>query len=195
MEAAMRYELAPFALPEGYAEGVLPLVDVKRHCAIEADETEFDVELAAYRDAGVDMVEKYTGLILAPRTGMVWRAEALPSRVRLGVKPVTTVMAFTYLDSAGDAQTGDHTTLRIVHGNEVVLKAGESWPSDMAAGVALTFSAGLAASERPAALVQAARMFTAHLFAHREAVITGTISGEIPLGVRVLCDLHRAVVI
>lgn len=193
----MMFELAPFGLPDGYAESILSLADVKQHLRVDGDDE--DDLIGAFRDAAVDAVEKYTGLILGPRTGahaLVWRAERLCPPVRLGVRPVTSLVAFRYLDRAGDQQPGDVATLRIGTGSEVVLKGGASWPSDLAAGVEIEFEAGLPAGKVPASLVQAARMFTAHLYLNREAVAaTGNVGGELPLGFRSLCSAYRQVVI
>lgn len=188
------YALDPFSLPAGYGEAILPLADVKRHVAVEDGETEFDEELAAYRDAAVLMVENYTGLVLGPRTGMVWRAERLPSRLRLGVRPVTALTEFTFLDGEGEEQEVDVDTLRIGAGGEVLLKAGQSWPSGMGEGLQITFNAGLPANGAPQDLVNEARRFAAFLFENRESVITGTISAEIPLGFRHVCAAYRPVI-
>lgn len=191
------FELAPFGLPDGYGESILSLEAAKSHLRVDGDGE--DDLIAAFRDAAVDVVEKYTGLILAPRVGgnaLVWRAERLCAPVRLGVRPVTAITGFAYLDSEGGEHDGDPSTLRIVPGGEVLLKGGTSWPSDLDHGIAITFEAGLSAGQVPPSLVQAIRMFTAHLYLNREAVAaTGTIGGEIPLGFRALCSAYRPPVI
>lgn len=190
------YELAPFALPAGYGEAILSLADVKAHLSIEATETEFDDLVAAFRDAAVQMVEHYTGLILAPRVGMVWTAEAMPPRLRIGVRPVTAITAFSYLDGDGAEQAVNVEALRIGLRSEVLLKAGQSWPSGLGSGLAITFNAGLADGEAPPVLLQAARMFAAHLFANRETVVaSGSIGGEVPFGFRQLCSPYRPVLL
>src|SRR5687768_9744984 len=106
------YVLEPFALPDGYGELVLPLAEAKAHLSIEASETEFDMEVGVLRDAAVDMVERYCSVILAPRTGMVWVSEGVPSKLRIGVQPVTSVTAMTYLDASNVERTVDASTLR-----------------------------------------------------------------------------------
>lgn len=190
------FELAPFDLPEGYGDEILPLAEAKAHLSIEASETEFDDLVGALRDSAVDMVERYCGVYLASRTGVVWKAECLPARVRLGVRPVTSIDEGAYLDSDGAEQAWDVTTLRLGLRDEVVLKAGESWPSGMDGGIALTFTAGYTDANRPKALVAAVKMFLAHLFANREAVgASGAIGGEIPLGFKALCGAYRIPVI
>lgn len=187
----MQFELAPLALPSGYAESILPLADLKAHLAYLDDDK--DGEITAYRDAAVDMVERYCGVRLAPLADVVWRGEALPSPVKLGVWPVTDVTAIEWLDSSGNTVTGTASDWRIVRRDTIALKPGKTLPSDVAAGVEITFDAGFA--EAPPTLVQAARLFAGHLFANREAVITGTISGEIPLGFRQLCGAYRIPVV
>lgn len=185
------FELAPFALPEGYGEGILPLDQVKQHLAIEAGETEFDDLLEVLRDAAVDMTERYCGVYLAEREGVVWTADSVPCRLRLGVRPVNEITSAAYLDAANVGQSIAPETLRIGINGELLPVPGESWPTDVAAALTITFNAGYSAETRPPALVQAVRMFTAHLFENREAVATGSISGEVPLGFRKLCDAYR----
>jgi uncharacterized phiE125 gp8 family phage protein len=189
----MQFELAPFDLPVDYGESVVSLAEMKLHLAI-LDE-DHDEEIAAYRDAAVDMVERYCGVRLAPLEDVTWRGESLPSLVRLGVWPVTAINSITWLDETGAAATGEETDWRIIRRDEITLKPGRTLPTGVAAGVEIKFDAGFTADNRPQALVQAVKLFAAHLFLHREAVNTGTISGEIPLGFRLLCGAYRMPVI
>jgi uncharacterized phiE125 gp8 family phage protein len=187
----MQFELAPFALPADYGEDIVSVDAVKAHLGVTFDDQ--DDEIGAYRDAAVDMVEKYCGLYLAPRSGVVWRGEALTSPLALGIWPITAITGIAWLDSEGEAVTGTASDWRIVRRDTIAIKPGKTPPSDVAAGVAITFTAGF--ETPPPALVQAVKMFAAHLYKHREAVITGTISGEIPLGFRQLCGQYRVPVI
>lgn len=189
----MQFELAPFDLDADYGDGIVALSDVKAHCHVLS--SSFDTELAIYRDAAVDMVERYCGVRLGAVSGLEWKAESLCSPLKLGVWPVTAINSVTWLDSDGDAVTGDETIWRVGIRDELRLKPSQSLPSDVAAGVTIDFDAGFTDANRPAALVSAVLMFTAHLFKHREAVLTGTISGEIPLGFKQLCARYRMPVI
>ena len=101
----------------------------------------------------------------------------------------------SWLDSDGDTVTGDASIWRIVRRDEIAVKPGSSLPSGVAAGVTITFTAGFTDANRPAALVQAVKMFAAHLFRHRESVSSGVQAGEIPLGFRQLCSAYRMPVI
>lgn len=187
----MQFELAPFALPANYAESILPLADVKAHLAVIEDDQA--ALIAVYRDAAIDMVERYCGLYLAPRAGVVWRGEELPSPLSLGAWPVTAITAINWLNEAGASVTGTVSDWRIVRRDTIALKPGKTLPTGIGGGVAITFTAGFETA--PPALLQAARLFAGHLFMNREAVITGTIAGEIPLGFRQLCAAYRVPVI
>lgn len=189
----MNFQLAPFATAAGYGESVVSLADIKAHLKVLHDDE--DDLLGVLRDAAVDMVERYCAVRLGECTGLVWKAEAICSPLRLGVWPVTAVTAITWLDSTGEAVTGDEAIWRIGVRDELLLKPGSSLPSGVAAGVEITFDAGFDADNRPPALVQAVKFFTSHLKHNSSAVITGTISGEIPLGFRALCNSVRMVTI
>ena len=185
----MQFELAPFDLPSGYGEGVLSLEDAKEHLGVLG--TDFDDLIGLLRDAAVDMVERYCGVYLAPRTGVEWTAERLCLPVELGVSPVTAVSHVTWLGHGGAAVSGDGAVFRIAERGRLLAVPGQALPSGVAGGVRITFDAGYTDANRPAALVRAVAMFTAHLFNHREAVASGTIGGEIPLGFRTLCNAYR----
>lgn len=189
----MQFELAPFALPADYGDSIVSLADMKAHLNVIEDDD--DALIGIYRDAAVDMVERYCGLRLAPCTGLVWRGESLTSPLRLGVGPVTAITGVTWLDGAGESVTRTAGDWRIMLRDQIALMPGRTAPDNVAAGVIVTFNAGYAGDERPAALVQAVKLFAAHLYMNREAVSAGTLSGEIPLGFRVLCGQYRVPVI
>lgn len=189
----MQFELAPFALPANYGEGIVSLDAMKDHLGVTF--ADHDDLIGAFRDAAVDMVERYCGLYLAPRAGVVWRGEALPSPVSLSVFPVTAITAISWLDEDGDSVTGTASDWRIVRRDTIALKPGKTLPTGIGGGVAITFSAGFTDANRPALLVSAVKLFAAHLYKHREAVITGTISGEVPFGFRQICGQFRVPVI
>ncbi|MEL6707617.1 MAG: phage head-tail connector protein [Pseudomonadota bacterium] len=185
----MQFDLAPFALPDGYAEGVVSLEDLKAHLAILGSDE--DAYISLCRDAAVDMVEQYCGVYLATRTGVEWRSESLPARPDLGVWPIEEVTGVAWLDSKGSDETGEASDWRVVGKSEITLKPGAETPSDVAAGVVITFSAGFDSANRPPALVRAVKMFAAHLFVHRGDDEAGEISMEVPLGFRRVCAPYR----
>lgn len=189
----MRFELAPFNLSASYAEGIVSLDDVKAHLGVLHSDQ--DVLIGFYRDAAVDMVEQYCAVRLAPCAGLEWRGEYLPREIELGVHPVTGVTEVKWLDSEGSNVDGDATAWRVLRRDRITLKPGATAPASVAAGATITFDAGYTDANRPAALVQAVKLFTGHLFNNREAVVMGTAAGEIPLGFRQLCSAYRMPVI
>lgn len=193
----MIFTLDIAALPDGYGDAVLPIEEAKAHLHVLEDDE--DDLIAALRDAAVEMVEQYCGVILNPRVGedaMVWRAECLPAGtapVSLGRGPVTKIVSATYLDAGGETQSIDVAALRIVDQRSIVPVPGARWPVAPAGGVVVTFEAGLAAA--PAALVAAARMFLATLFLHRETVATQGAVAEVPQGFAMLCRPYRRITV
>lgn len=185
----MEFELAPFDLAADYADGIVSLAAVKEHLRVEHD-AEDDL-IGFFRDAAVDMVERYCGVRLGACAGLTWQAESLTSPLCLGVWPVTAINSITWLDSTGTEITGDVAAWRVASRDKLLLKPGQSMPSGVAAGVTINFDAGFTDANRPAALVQAVKLFTAHLYLNREAVEAGSVAGETPLGFRQLCRAYR----
>uniref|UniRef100_A0A6M3K180 Putative head-tail connector n=1 Tax=viral metagenome TaxID=1070528 RepID=A0A6M3K180_9ZZZZ len=79
----------------------------------------------------------------------------------------------------------------------ISLAYGKSWPTTTLRpvnGIKVTFTAGYgdAASSVPAAVRQAMLLLIGHLYENREAVVTGTMVNEMPLGVSALLWKRRA---
>ncbi|WP_411340315.1 head-tail connector protein [Sphingopyxis sp. J-6] len=189
----MIFTLDLSAMPEDYGDAVVSLEAAKAHLRVLEDDE--DDLIAALRDAAVQMVENYTGLVLQPREGeaaMVWRAEGLPigaGPVSMGCRPVREVLSVTYLDFAGAEQTVDVGTLRIVDQGSIAAAPGANWPAGVAGGVVVTFAAGL--DDVPPALVTAVKMFLATLYAQRETIVLRGAAGEITAGFKMLCQPYR----
>lgn len=195
----MIFELGHVPMADGYGEALLPLAECKAHVSVEDSETEFDDEIAIYRDAAIEFVERYCSVKLGPTAGLTWSAQGLPSAscatVSLGLWPVTAIDAVAWLDSDGAEVVGDPEDYRVTAKGVMRPAIGGQWPSGVGGDVVVTFAAGFSDGEAPKSLLQAARMFMAHLFANREAVASGTIGGEVPLSVTALCTPFRPVVI
>lgn len=195
----MMFELAHVPFPDGYGEALVSLDACKAHLSIEADETEFDELIKALRDAAIEYVERYCSVKLGPVTGMVWSAEGLPvsssDAITLGVWPVTQVTNIVWRDGENVEVVGDANDFRVTAKGALRPVVGGAWPSGVAGAVQVTFDAGFAAGDAPPALIAAVRMMLAHFFRNREAIITGTISAQTPLGVTALCAPFRPVLI
>lgn len=186
----MIFHLTPSALSEDYGDALLPLALAKSHLRVDGDDE--DDLIVALRDAAVDMVEQYANLRMGPVTGMVARFDGFGERMRVGVGPLGhfVVTGVSYVDSAGETiELGDGGWRVDVSGGLVPPIPTLAWPG--ASDVTVTFSAGYPAGQCPAALLAAARLFLGHLYINREAVITGTISSDLPLSFTALCDRYR----
>lgn len=192
----MLFTLTPVDIVEGYGDGILSLADAKAHLRVDADYTDDDDLIGLLRDAAIDAVEKYCNMRLARTEGMIARFEGFGPGMRMGVGPEATVevTAISYVDSTGGDASVDAGGWRLDVLGRVIPSVGGAWPSTYGP-VTVTFDAGYTDANRPAALVQAARFMLAHLYSQREAVLTGTISGELPLGFRFHCDRYRMPVI
>lgn len=195
----MLFELGHVPMPEGYGEEILSLDDCKAHLSLDPEDDEFDLLVAALRDAAIEFVERHCSRKLGAVTGLTWNAEGLPSRagdgVRLTILPVTGLTSIVWRDSAGEEVTGTADDFRVKLDGRVLPKVGKQWPTGVAGDVTITFDAGYSDGEAPPALLQAVRLMLGHLFMNREAVVAGAASGEVPLGVIALCNPFRMPVI
>jgi uncharacterized phiE125 gp8 family phage protein len=182
---------APTAEPVSLAEG-------KAHLRVShANE---DALIATYLMAARAAAENYTRRALAvqtfdqtfdycfPRT-----AEGRPRMVLLR-SPVVTVTSVSYVDTAGLTQTLNPSQyLFDAFGIEGRIEPayGVTWPEarDQMAAVTVRFVAGYAQIPEP---VRAAILLTlGHLYEHREDVVVGTISSELPRGAEALLFPYR----
>lgn len=193
------FSLDPAAMPAGYGDAILPLAIAKAH--LRVDGTDEDVLVGVLRDAAVDLVERYCGMPLGPRTGFVWQGGPgclVANRpVHLGMHPVTGITDFRAVDATGVEVIATIADFRIGPHDRLEPKPGKSWP-DATGGATITFDAGFAggavATKAPG-LVQAVRLFLGHLYENREAVSAQGAEGEIPLGVQWACARYRIPVI
>lgn len=180
------YTLARISPIDG--EAILPLVDAKAHLRVTHDDE--DTLIGSLRDAAVGHIERVSGVALAP-TQFRWTLRSFPSRVELPMSPATAIDSVAYLDADGIEQP--YADARLVGGYAYPAVSG-SWPTayDYAA---VTFTAGLATPADAPELTAAAKLMLGHLYRNREAVIVGTISSDLPLGVAALIDTYRRVMV
>lgn len=192
----MLFHLTPTAPAEGYGEALLPLADAKAWLRLESGDDDEDDLIAALRDAALNMVEQYCGIRLAAQTGLVAQFAAFGPGMRMGIGPAATVtvQSIAYLDAAGTSVSLTSGDWRVAVDGALLPGIGRSWP--VASGsVTVTFSAGYPSGAAPAPLISAAKMFLAHLYANREAVVVGTINSELSLGFTSICAPYRMPVI
>ena len=185
----MQFQITPFAVPDVYGEALLPLADAKAWCRVLHDDD--DDLIAALRDAAIDMVEQYANLRMGPCTGMTATFAGFGPAMRIGIGPAATlsITGIDYVDGVGAPQVLGAGAWYL-SGGALYPHRDTQWPA-LARDAVVTFDVGYPTGACPAALIMAAKMFVAHLYVHREAVITGTISEEIPLGFMALCSRYR----
>lgn len=180
---------APAVEPVSRAEAKLHL-----RVSDTTDDDLIDTLIAAARTH----VENVTGRQLITATWTLY-LESWPARLQLPHPPLQSVTSITYVDFNGDTQTLS-TGLYDVNvyptgDGEVVRGYTDSWPAVRGHlnDVTVTYVAGYgdAATDVPAAIVQACQLLIGHWYANREAVVTGTISTEIQFTVDALLSPYR----
>lgn len=167
----MLVTILPYVHPDGYAEGLLPLVDAKAHLRVDDDQD--DDLIAFFRDSAIMAVEKHCAVRLGPMTDMTARFARFGDGMRAGIGPTGTmsVSAISYLDDAGASQTMTEGQWRLSVDDALLPAIGQCWPSG--APVTVTFDAGFANGLCPPPLIAAAKVMVAHMFANREGAIDG----------------------
>jgi len=110
--------------------------------------------------------------------------------------PLSSVTSIAYLDADGDSQTHSASLYDVDTANipgRIKPAFGQIWPtvrSDVLETVTITLVAGYGASQAsvPDDLQAAMLMLLTHRYENREAVITGTIASEMPMGVSDILD-------
>ena len=133
------------------------------------------------------------------------RRDAFPSGnwMLMPRPPLLAISAITYTDSAGSAQTLASTVYTVdtpagpfAEPGRLALKYGQVYPSTYAQinSVAIAFTAGYGATAAsvPAPLRQATLLALGHYYAHREAVVVGTIASALPMAFAALCAPYDA---
>lgn len=189
----MRFELSPYALPDGYGDTIIPVAAAKAYLYVDHDDD--DALIAALRDVAIDMTEKYNQVKLGEISGLVWRGECLSSPLSLGMREIRSIQSIDYLDSSGVATVMAVTDVRIGLNGQLVPAIGKTWPSDVGGAVEIEFTAGFATGTVPACLIAAAKMFMAQLYSNREDVIDGTSEIPVPRGFEMLSAQYRIPVI
>ena len=184
MSAKRQYAVKLVTAPTGYPVSVSEL---RQQCSLLPDEQDWDELLLSLQKAAVDSVQRHTGVQMMTATYRLQLDELPASRpIELPMPPLQSVTSFLVDGVAYTAYSADtnSTPGRLI-------QTDDSWPSVTAtyAGIKIEYTAGHTTSSLvPEVLRQAVKLLVAHWFANREAVVTGTIATEIPLGVQRLLD-------
>lgn len=173
--------------PAGLA---VDLAAAKLHLRI--DDASEDANVSRLIEAATSHVQQMTGRALVSQR---WRLllDSFPGgAIRVPMPPLQSVEAVTYIDAAGQVQTlaaSDYTVDPSGLYGLIWPAFGKTWPSAQARpmSVSVEFTAGYGdAADVPADLQAALLLLVGHYDQNREAVVVGTISGELPRGVAAL---------
>jgi uncharacterized phiE125 gp8 family phage protein len=130
-----------------------------------------------------------------------WTLDRFPVRsklLRLPRWPVQSIESIQYTDANGDTQTiaAEDIVLRLNNGRaRIALKQWKAWPATQLTpdAVRINFVAGFGDSPNsvPAAWQLPILLLVGHWFENREAVVIGTISSDLPMGVQAMVDTLR----
>jgi uncharacterized phiE125 gp8 family phage protein len=197
----VRYSIRTVTAPGEIASPV-SLAEARAEVRIEAGDAEQDLVLSAKLAAALDHVERFTGQVLSPRVMelVLDGFPCWPELISIPRAPVTSIVSIAYTDpSTGEAAAMDSADWRWSDADPELLRPAfrAAWPSAAAerGSVRVRFGAGYEEGLAPPALLQAVKSLTGHWFANREAVVTGTISTELPLGVMDLMRPYRRLLI
>lgn len=174
------------------------LAEVKAHCRV--DDTDSDDVLQLLLNAAIDHLDGWSGILGRCLVTQSWRQDfdrfCSIQRIRLG--PVASITSITYYDADNVQQTLLADVYELLNdelGAYVALKANQNWPAtySRSAAVSITYIAGDVAAEVPASIKAAINLLVSHWNENREAVLTGTIATELPLGVAAILAPHRKV--
>jgi hypothetical protein len=182
------------------------LATIKAHLRVDHDLD--DDYIAGLVAAARELVESRTGRALVTRTlelaldgfpagGGYWyrRNRECPTLenflptaggpIPLPTPPLDAVESISYLDADGvTTRVLDPSTYRVSRSDPASVRPapGQSWPATSAEPESLTirYRAGWPAANVPARAKQAVLMLVGHWYENREAVLTGTISSELP---------------
>lgn len=166
------------------------LEEVKAHLRVDGNDE--DTLIEALRDAVIDHLDGWSGILGRCLLSQSWRQElsCFPGgdRIRLPLMPVSAITSITYRDTSDVSQTLATTVYAGPFHDElgayVILKYGQTWQNTYTRedAVAITFVAGYAsAATVPKAIRQAALILVGDLFENREHTVIGASAVEIPM--------------
>lgn len=157
---------------------------------LRVDHPDEDTLIGVMISAAARRIENYIGTPLLARDE-IFRFKSFGSSLDLHLGPLNSVGNIAYVDQDGQAQTLDEH--RIV-GESVYPEEGESFPSTLnPSEIVVTANVGYEEDDDlPESIMQAQLLLLVHYYDNREAVVTGTIATELPLGVADLLQEFRS---
>ena len=169
-----------------------PITSSEAKLHLRVDLSTDDTLIAALIQAAREQVEAYTGRTLVSSSYYGYADDIDSDGFEITMCPVTAITAITYKDTAGTTQTwantnyilnSTRTPARIGLASSVAIPStyggNHDWRVEFVTGYAN-------AAAVPAAIKSAMLLLIGHLYEHREAVIIGTITAQLPLSVEYL---------
>jgi uncharacterized phiE125 gp8 family phage protein len=177
------------------AAALLSVEDAKAH--LHVDTIDEDDYIAALVAAATSYLDGYSGVLGRALGEQTWEQsfDSFPADrcLRLPLGKLIAVEGVAYFDAANAAQsfTGFHEATDAI-GPMIILEDGQSWPSTYARPDAVTVTWTCGFAEVPVAIIHAVKLLIGHWYANREAVVTGTITAQVPIAVGTLIAPFRA---
>lgn len=183
----------------------MTLAQAKRQSEIDADITEHDTELQESIEEAQDLIEGFLQATLT-ETQYQYSLHEWPctydGRIMLPKGPIISVMGVSYLDRDGNRQSLGIDSYAVVEGQGgYIIPAWQtSWPVARAfpGSIVVEYTAGyvgagspMDASGVPKGIVRALKLTVAHWFENREAILVGTVSKELEMGVKDAIQPYR----
>lgn len=176
---------------------LLTLPEVRAH--LRVDHTEEDPLIEGLIAAAVSHLDGWQGVLGRCILTQTWASRFSALRDQRLPFPDVQSAVVSYLDSNGAAQTVDPTNYRVrtISGAGLLTFADSFQAPAVLSGRddAVTVTAVYGRDDLPAPLRVAALMLIGHWYQHREAVVTGTITAEVPLAVGALIAPYRVALV
>lgn len=175
------------------SEEPLTLDLAKKHCRVDGSSQDdlMNENIISARHE----VERFTRRRLVSQT-VELRLDCFGSRIEIPTAPVQSITSISYLDASGVEQVVDPSAYRLIRSRELVSiipQSGNVWPAALCEpdSVRVLCVVGYgSAADVPAPFVTAMRLLVGHYNEHREGIIVGTSSSELPLGVKDILMRH-----
>jgi len=168
---------------------IVSLSDMKEW--LRVDHSDEDTTITAIIDSAAQSIQDYTGLHFRGTTYLASLDYFYSAEFPYQITSVTSV---TYLDRAGASQTLDASKYfvdTVRQPGRIKFKNTPDLQEDVYNAVQIAGTCGT--NTPPAPIVHAVKMLAAHFYENRRAVIVGTISSEIPYGIKAIINPYRII--
>ena len=187
----MTFDAVDFVVTTPANNLVITLGDAKLHLRVD-DDSEDDLITALIQSA-TKSAEHHTGLKLLRETAYTLMG-LFYDEVRFFRNPVYQISSITYYDKNNALQTlsTSHYYSQVVNGVYTIRFHETPETYNRMDCVKITFTCGFAtANEVPQDIKSAIKLMIGHLYENRQGVLVGTITSELPIGIKYLLDQNR----